>query len=348
MIIKKYRMIILTAASSIAVAGCGYNAIKLDRAGVVSQAGTNAIGSSKLFLKRVRDARDEANIALVASDESCAWGETIILAGDGRRKNPKINVPFCLPKGTKADGNLEDVELSLAPISDSAIKPTLNAIDALAAYIDAVNEILEQEKPDVSGKLADAYEKALIAQSDISAIVGSSLKIIPKLTSDQTSAVTGLLKLIEDLRDEQRKVSDLRRLVNKQNVEVEKTVKLLRSSIKTWGESSLAGDLQLNDSAYASISRTLAATPPVYKGFDVRRDVLIRIVQSKRNAKAGLVLTATVDKTLDELSKAQNALFSSFTSNPQWTKEERQKAAKLNRQRVLAALHSLAAVVTAF
>lgn len=349
MINQPYRMILLSMATSFVVTACGYNTVRLDRAGAVSQAGTNAIDSSKLFVKRVRDIRDEANIALVASDESCAWGETVVLAGEARRpKDSKARFPFCLKRGEPAVESLGDVELSLAPISEAALKPTLNAIDALAAYIDAVNEILEKEKPDASGALADAYEKALTAQSDIAAIIGSTINVIPTLTSDQTSAVTGLLKLIEELAVEQRKVTDLRRMVSKQNSEAQAIIKALRRSIKTWGESSFAGDLQLNDSAYAGIARQLAADPPVYKGFDARRDVLVRIVNSKRNVQAGTALTAAVDKTLEKFSSAQNDLFISFTASPQWTKEERQKATRLNRQRVLSALHALAAVATAF
>jgi hypothetical protein len=340
---------LICGAALLLLSGCGYNQIRLDRAGVVSEAGTHAVDTTRSFIRQVRQARDDANIALVASDESCAWGESIILYGSGRAQpKPPARAPFCLPRGQALDENLGDVEIKLAPVSTSAIRPSIEAIDAIAAYIEAVNEILERDEPDVSGRLSDAYEKALTAQANIAAITGDDLKIIPQLKEEQLSAITGLIDLIVELQTEERKVSELRALVRDQNEKLGVVIGQLQGAVTVWGNSSLTGDLQLSNAAYVALGRQLAADPPVYRGFDARRAILIRIVESRRHAEAGKNLSAAVNLTLGELAKAQNGLVDAFSKSPRWTEAERKKAAKINRERALGALRTLASFVTAF
>lgn len=330
------------------VTGCGLNAARLERANTLAQAGDVAIGQAKTFINQVKTARDDSNIALVASDESCAWGDSVVLRGDKRPNKRRGPVPLCLARGMAADERLGDVTISLAPVSETALRPTLSTIAALAAYLDTVNAILDTPPPHLADDIADAYAKALGAQKDLSAITASDLKVIPALKADQAKAITGLIKLIETLAAEQRKVDRLRATVRAQNSDVLAIIASLRANIVAWGQSSLAGDLQMTDAAYLSLGRKLAAEPPVYQGFAVRQALLKQIVAARRTAIAAPTFTAATTAALDDMTVAQTQLFDGLGANPHWSAEERRRAARLNRERLLAALHSIANVVTAF
>ena len=330
------------------LSGCARNVITLDRGGAVASAGSAAVGASTGFIERIRSARDDANIQLVASDTSCGWGESLILRGDRRPQlKPPLRVPLCLPRGITADLALGDVVIDLRPVSTTALRPMIGCIGALATYLDAVNAILERDDGDAAGRIAEAFGQATQAQADIAAITGEDLKVIPSLADDQTAAIKGLIGLIDELARERRKVADLRRLVVAQNAEVKPIIARLKALIEAWSKSSLAGDLQMSDATFTALGRRLAADPPQIEGFEARQALLRSIVAARRNTAAVPVFTATVTGALDEMAGAQDALAKAFTDQPDWTPDERAKATRVNRERLLGALHSIAGLFKA-
>jgi hypothetical protein len=336
------------AIGLIALEGCGFNTVRLERASTVSSAGAEAVNQTNAFLAKVKAEREEANIAIVASDETCAWpwkDNIIVLRGSGRQTIGGRR-PLCLQPTEKYDEKLGD--LRVAPVADLELKPTLATLDALSSYLDAVNAIVGRKDPDISGKIADAYGKALQAQSDITALVGADLNVIPELTKPQQDAITGLVKLVSALAVEQRKVSDLRRLVAAQNGPVLSVIADLKTSLDRWRRYSLEGDVQEASIPYVRMARDLGARRPIYRGFEARRTVIQQVVGQQQANQAIEQVTKAVMKGLDALAKAQADLFDGLSRNPHWTKKEREEAAKLNRQNVLNALHAIAAVAAAF
>jgi hypothetical protein len=337
------------AAPLALVCGCATNSLRLDRASTVSSAGEEAVTRTRSFVQTVSRARDDANIALIASDVSCAWGKTVVLRGDLRPlPSGKTTPPLCLAPGTVADTALGDVTLDLRPVPTNALRPTLTGISALAAYLEAINAIVEAPPSGIADTIADAYAKARTAQSDLAAITGGQIELVRKLTADQTKAITGLITLVEELATEQRKVGQLRALVQKQNASVSTVIASLKSSVEVWTRSSLVGDVQLSDAAFISLGRKLAADPPVYGTFETRRAVLEQIVGARRTAGATVALQTSISGALDEMQAAQNELVDGLSNHPNWSDAERQKAAQINRTRLLGALHAIAAVATAF
>ena len=327
-----------TALIAALLAGCATNASRLDRGHEVGVAGAAAIGSTRDFFTQVRTARDEANIALVANNTDCAWTSSIILAGSPTAQRT------CLPLGkAAADG---DVVVSLKPIDEHALRPTISAIAALAAYLDAVNGIVDAKSPDIAAQLADAFQLATVAQTDLATITKVDIKLIPALSADQQSAITALVKLIGDLAAEQRKARELGELAKRQNPEVQAVIKALRKQVELWGKSSLAGDLQLSDTTFTALGRQLGNGQPADPA--ARAAVIRKIVAAKRATDSVPVVIATVDAALGEMARAQDDLIRAYSANPNWTAAERAKQAKLNRERLLGALHAVAGIFAAF
>jgi hypothetical protein len=342
--LSKCTALAATVAAEIALTSCGFNSIRLARASEVSQAGTAAVTKARDFMQQVATARNEANISLVASDEGCSWAQTIVLRGDKRPPGSSI----CMPLGTQPDLNYGDLEISLEPIPDAQLKPTLDSIAALASYLQAVNTITARKDPDVSGDLADAYGKAVEAQSDLAALAGSKAKLIPQLSDQQKAAIKGLIDIIVQMSSEQQKVRDLSKLVQAQNANVVSVIENLKASLDSWATGSLTGDLQMTDADFTRMGRQLGKQPPVYKGYDARRAVIERAIASHKAVAAIPGVTNAIKKSLDAVEEAQKDLVDGLSAHPHWTAKERAEAAAINRARLLAALHAIAAAAAAF
>lgn len=338
------RRAFIVIALATALTGCGFNSIRLARASDVSEAGTAAVTTARDFMQRVTAARNEANVSLVASDEGCPWAQTIVLRGD--RRPPAKSI--CMPLNSQPDPRFGDLEISLEPIPEAQLKPTLDTITALASYVQAVNTIVARKDPDVSGDLADAYGKAIQAQSDIAVLAGSKEKLIPQLSDAQKGAIKGLIDLVVQLSTEQQKVKDLTRLVQAQNANVSTIIDTLKTSLDTWATGSLTSDLQMTDDDFIQMGRQLGKQPPVYKGYDARRAVIERAIASHRAVAAIPGVTAAIKKSLDDVAEAQKDLVDGLSAHPHWTAKERAQAAAINRARLLAALHAIAAATAAF
>lgn len=154
----------------------------------------------------------------------------------------------------------------------------------------------------------------------------------------------GLAALVGELAAERAKVDALRSLSRAQHPRVKAVIGQLRNDVRRWSRASLEGDLQLTESALLGLGRRLDANPPLVAGFEARRALLREIVVARREARAAPAVAQAVAQTLTEVEAAQDQLMAAFTANPNWTAEERAKAARINRARIAGALKSLAAL----
>ncbi len=325
------------ALAALALTSCASNSQRLARGHSVASAGSEAVKASKAFLTTVRAARDEANLTIVASQPSCAWADSIVVADQSA--GPLR--PFCVAAGeTRRPG---DFDYPLRPISEAALRPTLTSIGALAAYLGAVNAIVDRKGGDAGAELADAYAKARDAQSDLAVATATKLDIIPALTTKQTAAIADLVRLVDELASEHHKVDDLRRLVAGQHARVAALIDDLSAQVALWGRVSLKGSTEIVDNFVALDGYRLGEAKAV-ADFDGRRKVIERIQKARKGVADGAALTASLIATLNEVKAAQAAFEDGLSAHPHWSAKERARAAALNRQRLVTALRGLAAV----
>ena len=335
--------LIAAALAAGTLCGCGANTIRLDRGGAVASAGSVAVNRTSAFFDAVRDARDEASIALVASDPSCAWGGSVVVRGPVTAL-PGARPALCRREGERADPAAGDIIVSLKPVDAAALRPTLVALDTLASYAEAVTQILTDDAPDPTAELADAAGKLAVIGVGLADTAGGAAA--PTLSEEQKAAIDGLTGLIGQLAAEQRKVDALRQLAASQNARVQTIVRQLRHSVELWQRASLSGDLQSTEMALANAYNTSRAQPPLSGNFDARRAMLRQVVAAKRETRAAPAVAEAVSAALGEVEAAQTALVAAYTRNPNWTAAERAKAARINRARIAAAFRSLASLAT--
>ena len=328
----------VAALVALSLAACGSNALRLSRGHAVASAGGDAVKASRAFLASVRAARDEANLTIVASQPSCAWADSIVVA-DQSSGPPR---PFCVAAGEARRPG--DFDYPLTPISEAALRPTLTAIGALAAYLGAVNAIVDRKGGDAGAELADAYAKARDAQSDIAVAAATRLDVIPALTSKQTAAIADLVRLVDELAAEQHKVGELRRLVAGQHVRLAVLIDGLADQVSLWGRVSLKGSNEIVDNFIALDGYRLGDPSTKIVDFDGRRKVIERIQKARKGVADGVALTASLVATLKEVKAAQATFEDGLSEHPHWSAKERARAAALNRQRLVTALRGLAAV----
>lgn len=325
------------------LAGCATNATRLGRGKALGVAGAGAATATAGFIDRVRVARENANIALVASSPTCAWGDRIILRGDDPRGTD--GTLTCRPRGQAANPAAGDQVVSLRPIPPQALRPTTDTLAALVAYLDAVNAVMAGESPDVASKVGDALGYAIKAQAGLNAVLKAHLAVIPALTDAQQAAITDLAKLVNELAAERHKARQLENLVARQNAVVRPLIDSLDRQVALWGAASLEGDVQLADASLTAAARQLGDGQPADLA---SRAALIRmIIEGRRTTAAVPAVIAEVHNSLKEMADAQDTLVAAYTANPGWTKAERARQAQLNRKRLLGALEAIAAVAGA-
>ena len=316
--------------------GCASNRLRLDRADSVAAAGHVAVIAATGFVARVRAAREDANATIVASEPSCAWADTIVVAvaSAGPQR------PFCVPAGSPRRPGDFDYPLTLLPAA--ALRPTLATIEALAAYLDAVNRILDDHPADLGEAIGTAYVQAHAAGRDLAALTGT--EIVPALSTAQTKAIADSIKLIDELVREQRKVDALRRIVIGQRVAADAIVDQLIEQVERWGRVGLGGSAQVIDNFTALEGYRLGEADTKVIDFEARRRVIDRIQSARRGVADAARVTAALVATLREVKAAHAEFIDGLAAHPHWSAAERRRAAALNRQRLLVALHGLATV----
>lgn len=334
------RQFLGSLALAAALGGCGANALRLEIAGKVSTAGTAVVEQSNAAIARARAARVAAAAALVASDPSCSPGsQTLRIYVPNVHFNPSAPPPpLCtLPAaggGLATLPGYDIVPLSIAPIPEDAIKPTLALIGAIADYQGALAKILADPAADVQKELEAIMAKASTAKALAEGVTGAELPTLPDLKSKQATSAIALLQFVSDLVTEAHKASDVRRLVLARGGQVMAIVPALRDQLQLWNGIVQRTDLvtQTNSllRAYEHEKRLPGST------FDQRRAFVERINASVADETGLPAKQAALGKVLDEFVAVHASLVDAL--NGKYTPEMRRRIAKLNEERLLSAL----------
>lgn len=308
------------------LAGCATNAIRIDRAHTLSEAGRAASEGTRAYLDIVAAANREKLIAVAALDPNCTLPDVIL------RKPNSRSPGLCVDPSASPP----EAGVALTRFNTRAFAPTIVVLNGLTAYLDALDEILTRKRPDVGDELARALADAQGAASDVSALAG-----VPEaelLSAAQRDALTGLVSLIAALANEAATVDDLRRLETPERSQAfDATMAALRR-VQEQLPIILENEIESQEKMVAF---TRARDDP-----RANRAAEIALIERRESIPA---LTESFRMTLDELAAARAAYIDLLSNaNAKLTPEERAKRVRLQRERLLAALSSLANVRRAF
>uniref|UniRef100_UPI0035CB1368 hypothetical protein n=1 Tax=uncultured Sphingomonas sp. TaxID=158754 RepID=UPI0035CB1368 len=323
-----------------ALGGCAANALRLEMAGTVSSAATAVVDQSNAAIARARAARVAANAALIASDASCSPGsDTVyIYVPNAQFDSRKPPPPLCA-RPAPAGGFLprpgyDVAAVSVAPLPEDAIKPTLALIGAIADYQGALAKIVAEPNADVQKELEAIAAKASSAKTLAEGVTGAKLPTLPDLKSKQATSAIALLQFVADLVKEARKTADVRRLVVQRGPQVMAIVPQLREQLAVWHGIVQGTDLATQTNSLLRVYEQEKQLPG--STFDQRRSFIERINAALAD-EAGLpAKQAALNTVLDEFVAVHAALVDALNGN--YTPEMRRRIAKLNEQRLLSAL----------
>lgn len=317
----------LLLTASLALAGCATNAIRLDRASAMGHAGANAAAGTRAVLAEVDEANRDKLVAVAALDPACAL-PTPIIAAPSRQ-----GVRVCIPPGSQP--TLGDFQLTR--FDSRAFGPAIATLEALTAYLGAVDAILTKKRVDVGAELDDVIVTLQSAAGDLATIVGAEPPVA--IADPQREAVTGALSLVSALANEAQTVRELRRFETPARDEQFRTT--------------LARLRVVNDGLAEVLSQELQQQELVL-GL-TRRDA--RDARANRREEMGLIerregvtaLKPALATVLDALQASRLEYLALLRDgDAPLTKEERAKRAQLAQERVLAALSAVARLVKAF
>lgn len=310
----------------LSLSGCATNAIRLDRAGIVSEAGRAAGEGTRGFLDEVTIANREKQIAVAALDPNCRLPTPVLL-------DPAvISTRICIER----DRNPAVGDVPLTRFDSRAFAPTIAVLEGLTAYLDALDEILTRKRPDVGAELDRALAQVQGAAADVATLAGTGAP--PAFSADQQAALTGLVSLISTLANEAATVRDLRRLESpEQDKAFADTILALRRVNKGLPVI-LTNELQQQRSVLELVRPRDDARSS--------RAAEMRLIEREEAVPA---LTARLTMVIDELARARAAYVDLLRNDrAKLTPKERTRLIRLNRARLLAALSSLASVRRAF
>jgi hypothetical protein len=315
---------------SLALAGCATNAIRLDRASAMGQAGAVAGVGTRAVLADVEEANRAKLIAVAALDPACALPTPVITAPT--RRDARI----CAPAGAAPVPG----DFTLARFDSRAFGPAIATLEALATYLGAVDAILTAKRVDVGAELDEAIATLQAAADDITTIAGAAPP--PAITDAQRGAVRGALSLISALANEAATVRELRRLETPaRDAEFQATLDQLRV-VNTGLADVLDQELQ-QQQLVLGLPRQEAR-----EARDPREDRREEMALIERRERIGALKTA-LGKLVDALGTARTEYLALLRDpNAKLTDEERAKRARVAQERVLAALGAVAKLVRAF
>ena len=310
------------ALALLLAAGCAREVVIVDRGAGVVEAGRPAIDASRKLLDETVAANREAKLDLAVFDRSCEWPEVVIADQPQGRA-------LCGTPGT-----------SFVDIRPETLKPTIRLIDALAAYVGAVDDIVSATPEDSATALAAAYADVENLVAIGSGVAGAAKPQL--LNADQLAAAKTLAGLIGDIAHTHVQAEALTRL-EAQSPQVDETIARLDSDLKRWRSVVVESDLDTIDTVYGLRAREMRA-----KADDAAyRQFLTQWQQLKDRHAATAALPAELSRALAAL-KAAHADYLRIIRNRNLTAADRQAMAAATRKRLTAALAAVAGAVKLF
>ena len=346
------------------MSGCGLNAVRVETAGNTSTLAATVASEAGAILADAQRRREQAILTLVASDPSCALRFPIyIFVPDGTPfgKTSPADVPLC------ADGKVGGASytgyrreaLDLSPKSQDAIKPTLLLIAAVSAYSEGLSKIVNSPKADIGKEIDDALALAQDARSQAIALGLKGIPEFPGLSDDQIKTAQALLQMIYDLDRERRQVKAISALYAKQGALLgticppagvpeasdcqphSGILPDLAQQVDNWANVVSVGSQQLNvgslNRAYQRERNSL--------GFEGRRAFLTLVADAAKERERIDDSKIAFHESLVTLSQANNDLGRQLLKP---SKEDREKAAVITRQRIVHALGLVLKAVAAW
>ena len=319
---------------ALSLAGCATNAIRLDRAETMVEAGRTAGTATTSLLEQTRAANREVLLDLVAIDPECSLRRPVIASPTDKRVKQ-----FCRRGAIPG----EDGAFEIERIVLSDFKPTLAVVAGLAGYLDQVEAVLSRDPIDIGADLAAAESDLRVLLGAAQAVAGDGTPL-PTLNDAQKTALGGALELLSTLADEQSRVDDLRTIESRENREAfARTLSGLHAANTLWLKK-YAGQLANRETLLATqLSKLSKATP------EKRRPVAAALLKAIEEREALPKLRAALFEVANALGASHDAYLELLDDgNAPLTDEERRRKAQLNHDRVIGALKSLTALITVF
>lgn len=305
--------------------GCATDAIRVERANTVAAAGKASAESTRGLLREVDTANRQTAIDAATLDPDCELPSPLI--GISRPL-----VPLLCRRG-EAIG----ADFTLARLRPRDFAPALATIEGLAVYIGEIDAI-------VTGATADSGAVEA-AEGNLTGTLGQMTAAAPGVADDKRAAVQGALELLGTIAAEQRQVGDLRRLSTPEaTARFDATVAALARDNAVWTkllDAELAKQLAVTRAALVLLRER--------DRMGERRMVRERqMIVLERQAELP-ALRAALDALTAELTAAHAAYQKLLSGGPrEFTDDERRRAARLTRTRLIAALKTVSNLVKSF
>jgi len=331
----------LFIAAFAALSGCATNALRVDSARSVASQGRIATQASRGFLAHVDLVRREANIELVVADPACHTQPALV------RKTPLLRSAqeagwLCVVPGRTQDTSEKFSVLPLGPQLNS----TLDLVESLSSYAEALSEIVDEAPSDPMKPLIDALETARSVQRLIQATAGSGTGPVPAVDDPRLVAVTGFVAFLDELSAEASRVDRLRKRVLLREGATKPMIDVLRADLNGWNRSRAGDQLLRKTVTDAIVERTVDRRPPA--SFEERRTALYNQYTLLDHHEASLELYKALNTVLDELQNSDEQFRSLLKPNPTLDDKQRRKRAEITRQRLVRALDAVTALATSF
>lgn len=328
----------ISSVAAIALSGCAANQLRLEGASAVSSASTAVVELSRSSLAHARERRVRANAVLIASDPSCFPTTTVYIRVPHQGPQGRL----CAASAVKEPG-VDLIALDMRPISETSLQPTLALTAALADYSAALTKIVTEPNPDISKELSSIAEKAGEAKSIADGLLGTQLPDAAKpLATDQAKVALDLLQMVATLSAEAEKVRALRNLVTKNDPEVARISAELSEQVTDWLAFSAAPDARLTTNRLQAYYRKSSGTLT----FD-QRLAFVELINTARADEDALTARASaIQAAIKLLGDARVNLARRLQGRI--TEAEKREIARLEQERVLAALKLLARAAILF
>lgn len=319
-------------AACLTLSACAANTVRIEQAGTVSTQAKQTTVAVNAYVADVQSRRREANVALVASDPSCGWGDQITVDTQWDARRGLCDVAG-LPQPRRAT-------ISLRPISAEALRPVVTSVAGVATFQAALAQVLDEKPVDAKAEIDGAIETLSTAASDINRIAGEPLIDLKTLTGETAKGVSALIGALVEMQQTELKVRKVRAIVDRTDTSG------LYSNLET-AVTDLSR-LQAGNSA----ARLRDALDLVYArdaerlDFAQRRELVRQIALARDEANDdGAARAAVLVDAIGKLKASDLELRRALAG--EFTPEKRRQIARANRKQAFALLSKIAAVFPA-
>lgn len=328
---------------ALALTGCATADLQVGRASDMVAAGRAATDASRSVVTETFESHRRLIAELAALDPACGLPYPRIALG--------ANAGRCVDAGTDKGTTLYGPPQRQATLAFATI-------DAIVAYLDAVDAVVTRKPVDIAAKLEDARANLEAAVGGVNSIVGTEFEL--PVTADQISSANKMLGVISELLTVTKKVHDLKLVeADLDSGRYNSSIADLRALNMIWPEAqrvALDGEVSIVEGMRGSQALLLrklcpkpadAACPPgritaaARADFRTSADQALALIQRKARLvelekRLGALLTAF------ETAHANYRKLLFDPANATLTDKERKAKAQIVRERLSAAMAGVA------